>query len=244
LTVNPPAGGQVSYLYVGNTTQATDPDGKKKLNYYNEAGKVIKVVDENANGSIDVNNPDLDYTTTYQYDLLGRLTQVVRGVQTRSYMYDSLGRKISETNSESGMSLFAYDDNGNMTQKTDARGTVTSYYYDALNRLVLTGYSDSTMWSVNAYDETTSGLIGLITGGKGRLTSSWTLVKNGENWALTTESVGYRWTYDENGRVLQQVMWMDGVTYPVSYNYSHVRLREEGSAEHNVSLRDCSQLHA
>jgi hypothetical protein len=44
--------------------------------------------------------------TTYQYD---RLTQVVQGVQTRSYAYDRLVRKTSETNPESGTSLFVYN---------------------------------------------------------------------------------------------------------------------------------------
>jgi hypothetical protein len=51
LTVNPPTGRQISYLSIYNTTQATDQKGKKKLNYFNEAGKVIKVVEEDANGS-------------------------------------------------------------------------------------------------------------------------------------------------------------------------------------------------
>ena len=113
-----------------------------------------------------------------------------------------------------------YDDNGNLTQKTDARGVVTAFAYDALNRPILTGYSDSTLWSYYAYDETTSALIGLITNGKGRRTSAYTLAWDGQNLQLSPDSVGYSWSYDEFGRVLQQVAWMDNTTYPVNYSYT------------------------
>jgi hypothetical protein len=44
--------------------------------------------------------------------------------QTRSFVYDSPDRKTSETYPECGTSTYAYDDNNNVTQKTDARGVV------------------------------------------------------------------------------------------------------------------------
>jgi RHS repeat-associated protein len=127
-----------------------------------------------------------------------------------SQRLDSLGRRTSETNPESGTVTFVYDDNGNVTQKTDARAVVTGYAHDALNRLLVTSYSDGTLSSHYNYDETSAGLYA-----KGRMTSAWTLNGNQQ----TAESVGYNWTYDSAGRVLQQVMPMDNTDYPVTYNY-------------------------
>lgn len=39
---------------------------------------------------------------------------------------------------------YVYDDNGNLTSKTDARGVVTTYGYDSLNRVTSRSYSDGT----------------------------------------------------------------------------------------------------
>src|SRR5204862_3172567 len=39
---------------------------------------------------------------------------------------------------------YQYDASGNLTQKTDARGVISSYAYDALNRNTTIDYSDTT----------------------------------------------------------------------------------------------------
>ncbi len=136
---------------------------------------------------------------------------------TRTGSYDSLGRKTSETFPESGTASYVYDDNGNVTQKTDARGLVTGYFYDALNRLVKRSHSDSTLWSLFTYNETGSSLIGLITNGKGRMTSVWTVNSSLQH---TTESTGYSWSFDVAGRVLQQTASIDGTSYTQYYSYT------------------------
>jgi hypothetical protein len=48
------------------------------------------------------------------------------------------------------------------------------------------------------------------------MTSAWTL---NSSLQTTTESVGYSWSYDASGRVVQQAMHMDNTDYPVTYNY-------------------------
>ena len=40
------------------------------------------------------------------------------------------------------MVAYQYDDNGNLTEKTEARGVVTSYVYDALNRMTTRSYTN------------------------------------------------------------------------------------------------------
>jgi YD repeat-containing protein len=54
----------------------------------------------------------------------------------------SLKRLTSATNPESGTISYSYDSNGNLTQKTDARSIVTSFAYDALNRLIARSYTN------------------------------------------------------------------------------------------------------
>ncbi len=209
-SISPATGGQITYQYVGNVTTATDQEGRRKRTEHNESGQILKVIEEDSNGNW---GPE----TVYSYDIPGRLIQILQGVQVRTYGYNSLGRKIAETNPESGTVTFVYDDNGNVTQKTDARGVVTGYSYDALNRLLVTSYSDGTPWSLMSYDESSSSLIGLITNGQGRMTSAWTV---NSSLQITGESVGYSWSYDQGGRVTQQIMRMDSTNYPVNYSYT------------------------
>jgi YD repeat-containing protein len=64
-----------------------------------------------------------------------------------SKTYDSLKRLTSATNPESGTISYLYDNNGNLTQKTDPRTTsglnwTTNYTYDALNRPILKSYTN------------------------------------------------------------------------------------------------------
>ncbi|HEV2963658.1 MAG TPA: RHS repeat-associated core domain-containing protein [Candidatus Angelobacter sp.] len=82
--------------------------------------------------------------TSYTYDAADRLTQVIQGAQTRTYVYDGLGRVISETTPEAGTVTNSYTVSGgglcsgdpdDACSTTDARGVVTSYSYDALSRL-------------------------------------------------------------------------------------------------------------
>jgi len=177
--------------------------GPLRRNYsYDALGRLTKVTEEDSQGNLNVE-------TTYEYDVLDRLRRIVQGSQTRTFVYDSLGRLTSETHPESGTTVYGYDDNGNLTTRIDARGIVTTNTYDALNRLVSSSYSDGTPTVTYSYDQTSSSLIGLITNGKGRRTSAW-----------TSDGIGYSWSYDPAGRVLQQVFAIDGATYPVSYSYT------------------------
>src|SRR5262249_18610060 len=48
------------------------------------------------------------------------------------------------TNPESGTVTYAYDPNGNLIEKTDARGVKTTMAYDALNRARSKAYSGTT----------------------------------------------------------------------------------------------------
>ncbi len=63
-------------------------------------------------------------STTYVYDLLGRLTRAT----------DPLGKATS----------YSYDVKGNLTSRTDANNNAIAYTYDAINRLTKKTYPDNT----------------------------------------------------------------------------------------------------
>ncbi len=99
-----------------------------------------------------------DATTTYTYDLLGRLIAEVGNAGTRFYTYDTAGNRtqaivdtdttvcytynndgelISETSNNGSVSettTYTYDANGNLTKKTKGV-SVTNYAYDVWNRM-------------------------------------------------------------------------------------------------------------
>lgn len=152
------------------------------------------------------------YKTTYDYDTLGNLIQVAQGSQRRWFAYDSLSRLIRARNPEQGTYSFtpsvsvtglatgstetnsawsmaySYDNNGNLSQRLDARGTTTGYAYDALNRVTNTGYSDGTPNIVRYYDAAPNG--------KGR--PYLTVADSGSN---NTQITHYG-AYDPLGRLL------------------------------------------
>jgi YD repeat-containing protein len=90
----------------------------------------------------DVDNGDqLTLATTYGFTVFDALETVTQGVQNRTYSYDGLGRLTSNTTPEGGTASFQYNSFDLVTQRTDARGVITTYIYDGLNRLQQTTYN-------------------------------------------------------------------------------------------------------
>jgi RHS repeat-associated protein len=153
LTVTTPDNAVVTTSYSGNTVTITDQAQKKRKSVTDALGRLIEVYeDPNA----------LNYQTTYLYDVLDNLVNVTQGTQQRFFMYDSLKRLIRSRYPEqatlgslalsepitgnSAWSMgYQYDANGNLTVRTDPRGVVSIYVYDALNRNRTVDYSDTTI---------------------------------------------------------------------------------------------------
>lgn len=123
---------RLQYIYdLGTPTKTViDPAGKQKRYEYDAFGRVFRITEPDSSGQ-------LTLTTTYNYLPSGGQPGLVitQGTHTITYVYDTLGRTVSDTYPECGTTTYTYDDSGNMTQKTDARGWVTNYTYDELNRL-------------------------------------------------------------------------------------------------------------
>jgi len=159
------------WSYAGSTVTYTDEKLNQWQRTYDEQGRLTKVVEP---GSLN---------TTYSYDVLGNLQCVDQwGTGTpstscnsshrRSFSYDMLSRLLTTNNLETGTVGYSYDGNGNVQTKTDARGVVTHYSYDALNRLLSKYYTNApagAMSNCYQFDNPASGANGL-----GHLWFEWT----------------------------------------------------------------------
>ncbi|HJQ24948.1 MAG TPA: RHS repeat-associated core domain-containing protein [Blastocatellia bacterium] len=140
IQVTLPDSNTVSTSYNGAVTTVTDPAGRQRSSEVDGLGRVIKVTEV-----------QLGYQTLYGYDINNNLTSVDQGGQTRAYKYDMLSRLIYERTPEQDATIsaaggswsasYTYKDFGGLDTKHDARGVVTSYGYDGLNRLTTITYT-------------------------------------------------------------------------------------------------------
>ena len=168
-----------TYNNLGNrTSTVTSVNGvttSQTTYVYNLAGLATSLVNRNgegallssfsytysADGNILTETDHLGVTTTYTYDMLGRLisevgahsnyysydisgnrTQVIVDISNViSYNYNSNGELVSETSNNGSVSettAYEYDLNGNLTKKTKGF-SVTDYTYNAWNQMVSAG---------------------------------------------------------------------------------------------------------
>jgi len=162
------------FSYVVDGGYKSDENGNTWGYFYDSLGRLGSVTEPN------------NATTQYTYDALGDLLNAsqtgISNGQTprlRSFTYDGLSRLVTATNSESGAVCYGvwsgsncidgHDGNGNLQSRTDARGVVTTYTYDAWNRPTSKSYSDG-FTPISCYQYDAQG----ITNGNGRLANEWT----------------------------------------------------------------------
>jgi RHS repeat-associated protein len=194
------------------------PGVRETRTLYDDLGRVWKTVVNYVNGVHEVDDPsDVDIVTEYQYDANGNLVRTIdtleRATQTD---YDALNRPITMTvNYENGIfdpqvpdqdvqTVYTYDAVGNQRRVTDPLGRVTTYDYDALNRVITVtanyvppgapGDADTNVQTVYAYD---------ASGCRTRVTDP--------NQHTTT------YAYDDLNRVVTTTNHLDGRTV-VAYN--------------------------
>jgi YD repeat-containing protein len=116
----------------------TDPAGKQRKQQGDALGRLeIAFEPDVANGNL------LTQQTSYAYNVLDALTTVTQGAQTRTYVYDDAGRLSSGATPESAgaTASYLYNNFNQMAQRTDARGVITTYTYDGLNRPYQVSYT-------------------------------------------------------------------------------------------------------
>ena len=203
VSVSAPGGTVLTtYQYDGLTSSVTDPNGNTTKTIKDIVGRTEKII------------PPAGPTITYNYDVAGQLTSVVRGGQTTSITYDKAGRKTEMDDPDMGHWYYKYNASGNLIAQVDAEKQAVNLYYDGLNRLKGKTYTtgpveggsysppaDPGVYSVRyRYDSGENGI--------GRRT------RMDDPTGFTT------WAYDERGRVIEESKTIDGQTYVTSTTYN------------------------
>ncbi|MBK6425204.1 MAG: hypothetical protein IPF82_03065 [Blastocatellia bacterium] len=138
------------------TVTVTEQAGKQRRSGSDALGRMLWVR-EDPNG--------LNYLTTYGYDGRGNLLSVNQGGQSRTFVYDGLGRlksaKMPECVNSSGVQVattYTYDRESNLVTKTDPRNVTTWFSYDEMNRLRTKNFSNTAVNDVSYfYDDSGHG---------------------------------------------------------------------------------------
>lgn len=172
--------------YSGSTQTVTDALFHSRQYTYDAFRRLTSVLEPDSGGA-------LTAETDYYYNALDRLIKVDQwggpknsttpGDRQRLFGYDGLGRLVSATTPETGTVTYGYLTNGNLCagnvtlpcSKTDARGVVTQYAYDGLNRMISKSYSNDTSGTpTSCFQYDTSAVPGAGGNLLGRLTNQWT----------------------------------------------------------------------
>ncbi len=201
-----PDNSQTSFSYATNTATISDPAGKQRKSQVDGLGRMTSVWEPDPSSG-----NSLTLQTTYGYNILDLLTGVTQGVQSRSYVYDDLGRATSVKTPETNQvaTQFQYNNFGLVTQRTDARGVITTYGYDNLNRLTSISYNvgssgvPATSSVGLTYDQGGAAAFAL-----GRLTS------------MSDGAGSETYTYNNLGEITQLQKVVSGTTYTMAYQYN------------------------
>jgi RHS repeat-associated protein len=203
-----PAVLKTSYSYDANGNQdlSTDELGRVSDNDYDPLNRLIQAIQDkdtaNASGEIAAK-------TQYEYDARNNLRRVIDPNQlVTEYTYDGLNNQTRLDSPDTGATIYTYDTAGNRASQTDARGVVSSYAYDALNRLQGISYpSDPTKDTGFVYDSVQADCTSDETFSIGRLTR------------VTDASGETRMCYDAKGNLTRKVQITKGQTLSVRYQY-------------------------
>ena len=195
----------------GNLLSQTDAKGGTTTYEYNAANKATRRTDPGGRAGTPGNytyNPEK--TETYTYNADGSLAaKTDRNGITTSYAYDIHGRLLSETAGEESIA-YTYDRNGNRLTMTDGTGT-TARTYDELNR-VLTKEVPNIGKSVYTYDIISGMEAGCwaetAADPKGNVTKK-EFDRTGRLKAVTADGKTTVYTYFDNG-ARQSVSYSDG----------------------------------
>lgn len=196
-----PDGNTLTWSYSGNTVISSDEATHSWQRTSDAFGRLTKVIEPNG------------AETDYSYNLwTTKVSQMgIVGSETtradRTFTTDSLGRTVNVTEPESGTTTYGYDNNGNLTTKTDARGISTTYSYDTLNRLTDVNYSNGTPGRHYGYDFTSSWM-GPQYNTIGRLSQSFSATDPNYAGSVPSPASPYNWSdelysYDAVGRVVR-----------------------------------------
>lgn len=147
-----------SYDTANRVSVVTDPKGNTTQYQHNALGNVIAIVETEIS---DLGTPPQSYTSTFQFDCLGRQTQTNTAAGVTTQGYDSRGNVVVQVDALGHESRTSYDGVGHTLQTVrdmngngangDAPDIVQNQTYDANGRL-LTQSDDNGNVTTYAYD--------------------------------------------------------------------------------------------
>lgn len=204
-----PSGGTIGYEYneTNLLSNMTNARSQSRTFTYDAAGRIISYADTegttsftyDAKGNL-LTITDTSGTVIREYDSLNRIIKYtdVNGNQIQ-YTYDVVGNISSIIYPDTKKVAYTYDEANRLITVTDWAERVTSYTYDANGRLLTTTRPDGSVLA-QVYDNA------------GRLISAIDKDAGG-----TTIS-GFRYTYDEGGRIIKESLASGQETAYISYD--------------------------
>ncbi|MBO4983009.1 MAG: RHS repeat protein, partial [Clostridia bacterium] len=163
---------KTQYFYNENNGQliaSIEPDNNGYYYTYNDFGNLISVYP--AKYSTALQKITNSANVHYEYDVNNRLSKIIIGDMEYRFTYDEFGNQssVSVGNSSSALSIASQERNaynGKVTKITYANGTVISYEYDDLSRMVKKTYSTGTESIVYEYEYDSNGNLCKVIDGK------------------------------------------------------------------------------
>jgi RHS repeat-associated protein len=210
-------GRTTTYTYdaLNRRKTAADPEGSTTEWFYDTLGNVLDI--ENANGIV----------THYEYDALNRQTAVIlnylSGFQPDSdtnvryeFTYNAAGNRIAVEDPNGSVTTYGYDALNRVVQKVDPLGNTWSYTYDLAGRRIST--TDAKNQTIQYTYDAAGQLIGIdYPGTEPDVTFSYTLT--GQRIGMTDGLGATSWTYDELNRLISTTDPFDNT---VQYGYDAV----------------------
>jgi len=204
-----------AYDDLNRQTSVTDPLGNATTYAYDDVGNRTSMTD--ANG----------IETRYEYDDLNRLSAVVENYDSGSgsdyetnvrteYTYDAAGNRLTINDGNGHLTTFAYDAVNRLTSESDPLSHTWSYGYDGVgNRTSLTDAEDyTTTYNYNAGNR----LVGILYPSPDHAVS-YSYDANGNRVGMSDGMGTTTWDYDELNRVISV---NDPFGDTVGYGYDNV----------------------
>lgn len=214
--------GDTTYAYDQWKTTETNQNNVPKDLYHDAYGRLVRV---------DERNDSSTYTTEYVWDHNGKLTALEDDLHNvRTFTYDKLGRRTevtdlhASTDTVYGEWKYTYDLAGNLIEATDPNGDITTYVYDALNR-VRQEDSDLTVDSPDVrytYDSCTNGVGKLCNASNAQsVSTSYSYhddgTLSGESRSIASNSYDTSYQYDRQGHLIH-IQFADRSVVDYEYN--------------------------
>ena len=138
-----------TYDLNNNKLTITDPNSHIKIFAYDELNRIVRI-DDQAAGS-----------KTFTYDPRGnKIEETDENGHTTTFAYDALNRLTTQTRLMSGganlVTYFNYNRVNSRTMMQDPNNRITRFYYDVLQRLIVTRDATTIQDTIYAYEKTSN----------------------------------------------------------------------------------------